>query len=467
MKKCPFCFEEIQEEAIFCKHCQNDLTTKTAKKAFEKMNRKSFWQSMKETGEKEQAKKEQQQKEREEYLKTLSPEQRKEEEHKEERKKWIKRLWWTAGIIGLIAFVNNAYWAMLIFLLAIWLHPTKEEIKPQLHFKFKEWNKYKLRIFFSVLAVFLCFVQIGIQQEELEKQRQAEFVQNYPVPKVQILSSQEKQGESREYLLEFTASDFTSVSVNGESLSEENSKFQKTISLENAKTSIAILAKNEHKQSNKNLVIERNETPEEEKARLEKEEQERIEAEKKKAEAERKRAEAQKEREAKANQEIIEKLQREIEGIKNFDGSQYHDNVMSFQIEIALFTAWATMIEEGKASSSQEAKNLASTLESKVRNVQKREFPKMRKAYGELMGKTLWEHNIEVKVFGAANGTMELVGGMFANNANIKDTQQTLHEMLKLLRFDRVNYKWFKYDDDYTYYKVESLNDAEITSTLE
>ena len=80
--------------------------------------------------------------------------------------------------------------------------------------------------------------------------------------------------------------------------------------------------------------------------------------------------------------------------------------------------------------------------------------PAFRKQYVKLLGNALWEHDIEVQ---ASNNykTITFIGGTFARNINIKDFHNEAYEMLKLLGFTRAEYKWYKYDDEYTYYTIE------------
>ena len=163
-----------------------------------------------------------------------------------------------------------------------------------------------------------------------------------------------------------------------------------------------------------------------------------------------------------SDEDFKNQLQREIDGMENFDGSTYKESIDGLTIEVVLFSAWANRINDAEKSSDQEINNLGKELEQKVKQIQIKEFPLMRKSYGEIVGATLWEHNIDVKVFGTSNNTIELTGALFANNKNIKDTQAEIQEMLQLLRFDRIDYKWYKYDDDYTYFDLESYRDNEI-----
>jgi len=165
------------------------------------------------------------------------------------------------------------------------------------------------------------------------------------------------------------------------------------------------------------------------------------------------------EEKVKKEEELQKQIQREINTLKNFDSSQYKTSVESISVELAFLPVWVDMINEAKESDSQELNNLSEQLTQSVKQFQIKEFPVMRKEYGKLMNNVLWEHNIEVKVLGSYNSTIELIGGYFADNANIKEMQQEIQEMLTQLRFDRVNYKWYKYASEYQYYKLDSTAD--------
>ena len=165
--------------------------------------------------------------------------------------------------------------------------------------------------------------------------------------------------------------------------------------------------------------------------------------------------------------EIKEQLEREISSIdKGIDFSSYKESIESIQLELVLFQVWAKKINEAKSSNNNDIKELGEKLETKVKKIQVSEFPKLRKAYGKIVAKKLWVENIEVEVFGNNSKTIQFTGGIFANNKSKQETQETLSEMLNFLRFKKVNYKWYKYDDEYTYYELDSKNDNEITDQI-
>lgn len=162
-------------------------------------------------------------------------------------------------------------------------------------------------------------------------------------------------------------------------------------------------------------------------------------------------------------QELKEQLQREITSFeKPFNSSTYRGTVESLQMEIVLFSFWASVIKKGDSSTDSETKKLAADLRSKVSARQVKEFPKMREEYGKAMAQKLWESNIYVSTEGITDGIINLTGGLFANNKNIAETQKTLHDVLNQFRFKQVRYRWYKGADEFTYYKLESPKDNEI-----
>jgi len=165
----------------------------------------------------------------------------------------------------------------------------------------------------------------------------------------------------------------------------------------------------------------------------------------------------------KTDEQFITQLKREIESLdKGVDFTGYKESIDAIQMELVLFSAWAINIDEASKSENQEIKSLGEKLKSRVEKIQVAEFPKLRKAYGKIVDKKLWEQNIEVETLGNSSKTIQFTGAIFANNKNKQDTQETLSELLNLLRFKKVNYKWYEYDDEYTYYELDTAKDSEI-----
>jgi hypothetical protein len=183
------------------------------------------------------------------------------------------------------------------------------------------------------------------------------------------------------------------------------------------------------------------------------------------AEGERKRIERDKEEIT----EFKEQIERELISdafTKGFNKETYRGDLQSLQMELIVFGAWKIIIAKAEFHSDKGINRLGKKLRAKVEACQQKEFPVLRREYARFAKKVLWEDNIEVSIGGNGNRTLELVGGLFASNRNIKQTQETLGEQFKMFRFKRINYKWSEYDDEYTYYSLETPSDKELYTPL-
>ncbi|MFK7048948.1 hypothetical protein FLACOL_01303 [Flavobacterium columnare] len=157
------------------------------------------------------------------------------------------------------------------------------------------------------------------------------------------------------------------------------------------------------------------------------------------------------------------KLKNNIKSLENDDLTNSPlKSAQDFTIAVALFKAYAITINEAKPNKDKEVQSLISELEKKVIKSQIKNFPKLRKAYFEFLKEKLWENDIDVSISGSNNQRLSFTASYFAANKNIKETQEALSEMLHYLHFKRTQYQWYKGQDEFTYYDIESDNDNEI-----
>ncbi len=130
--------------------------------------------------------------------------------------------------------------------------------------------------------------------------------------------------------------------------------------------------------------------------------------------------------------------------------------------QLSNFNQWYNYVNDGKNSSVDSVKKSAAKLETSLVEFQKKEFANLRKTYCKIAKEKLWEENVDVKSIGSSYSTIEFSGVYFASNKNIKKTQETIQEIVRRLRFKKVNYKWYKGASEYTYYNLETPNDSKL-----
>ncbi|OFZ52884.1 MAG: hypothetical protein A3D92_15645 [Bacteroidetes bacterium RIFCSPHIGHO2_02_FULL_44_7] len=155
-------------------------------------------------------------------------------------------------------------------------------------------------------------------------------------------------------------------------------------------------------------------------------------------------------------------LRENIDFLENYQPNIPRDQASNLEIEVALWSALGGIAKEAKASEDSEVIRLGMQLETALKKMQSREFPKIRKAYADLMARKLWEEDVEVSTRGSLHSTLAVTGAVFAANKNIASIHSTIEGMLKILRFDRAEYRWYSGASQYQYFSIDSKADSEI-----
>ncbi len=182
-----------------------------------------------------------------------------------------------------------------------------------------------------------------------------------------------------------------------------------------------------------------------------------------KAEQEKTETDAEAKKQAEQEEALKNRLIKELDGIKTFDGSTFRGDLDSLNIEVVGFSVYANLINQNKNNSNPEIKVLVQKIENELVKLQIKEFPLIRKNYVEVVSKNLWIENGEAKYYGTSNKNILLISAIFADNKNIAKMQQSIEPILKKFRFSRVDYKWIDSEyTEYNSYNLDSLKDTDI-----
>lgn len=164
--------------------------------------------------------------------------------------------------------------------------------------------------------------------------------------------------------------------------------------------------------------------------------------------------------EKRKSKELYESLDASLDEVRNYQTKKYSSpkDVVS---ETLKFKDWQKLGRAARHKDQDSIKSLGEDLLRSLPSLQKRELPRMRKSYCELVERHFWEYDVDVTCGGRGYKTITFISGDFAANRTVKEFHNEIRRMLIDLRYSRAQYKWYKYDDEYTYYNLNSPEDTE------
>lgn len=159
---------------------------------------------------------------------------------------------------------------------------------------------------------------------------------------------------------------------------------------------------------------------------------------------------------------IEARLTETVSSTKAFRVDEYTTSIAKIGEAMRLFDQWAAVLAAASSATSTEGVKQRDVLTKEVQKIQADAFPKLRKAFSGLTAKKVWIEDMEVSIYGAKNERIIFVSASFAANRNVVEAHASLMDVLKQLRFKKVDYKWTSSASEWTSIDLETKQDQDI-----
>jgi hypothetical protein len=99
-------------------------------------------------------------------------------------------------------------------------------------------------------------------------------------------------------------------------------------------------------------------------------------------------------------------------------------------------------------------------LRQELQALQVRDLPVLRQNFTKDLSNKLYLANSEAKCSGPGNTEITFLGGTFAFQTNIKQAQELLGNVMKRLRFKKVNFSWWQHEAHTVSYPLSEDSDS-------